>query len=221
VLEVDLKRDIFRFWSEMPEDADVHPADESVLASRKHGFELRGLPGPYAGPLRTASVVLLFLSPGLDDRDVAHAATKAGRRWYVDQRTGKCDLPNEEQHPPAYRWLNRVIRQFGIDYGKARSTVATLNIGAYKSVHFTDWSMLSALPSSKVCLDWAQSVLFPQAKAGKRVVVCLRSANYWGLRVGESVGSLFCPPCTRGAIMHHGEMREDIKSAVQNAILHR
>jgi hypothetical protein len=80
--------------------------------------------------------------------------------------------------------------------------------------------MLAALPSSRVCLDWAQSVLFPQAEAGERVVVCLRSPKYWGLGNDESVGSLFCPPCTRGAFMLHGEIRDRVKNAVQEAVLH-
>jgi hypothetical protein len=163
--------------------------------------------------------VLLFLSPGLDREDAAHCARKKGRRYYADQRSGDAILPDEKDHPSAYKWLDKIIRQFGINYEQARTKVATLNIGAYKSVKFTDWPMLAALPSSRVCLDWAQSVLFPQAEAGERVVVCLRSPRYWGLGVGESKGSLFCPPCGRGAFMEKNEMRKRVAEAVQNAVL--
>lgn len=191
-----------------------------MLQRIKHNFAPDCLPGAYRGRLRTAAVVLLFLSPGLDSTDAAHGATKEGRHYYARQRTGRCDLPNEEEHPSAYKWLNRIIRQFDIDYEQARSTVATLNIGAYKSKSFKDWPMLAALPSSRVGLDWAQSFLFPQAEAGERVVVCLRSQNYWGLEIGEPVGSLFCPPVNRNAIMLKGEMRERVKVAVQRATLH-
>jgi len=145
----------------------------------------------YTGRLRTAAVVLLFLFPGLDSNDTTHCGTQQGRHYYASQRTGECDLPDEKEHHAAYKWLTKIIGQFDIEYEQARSTVATLNIGAYKSKTFDDWHMLAALPSSRVGLDWAQSVLFPQAEAGERVVVCLRSPKYWGLKSGKSVGSLF------------------------------
>ncbi len=215
-----MSRGIFQFWSEIPDDAFEHPADRQVLQRIKHNFAPDCLPQAYRGRLRTAPVVLLFLSPGLDPADPAHCADEKGRRYYASQRTGECDLPEEKEHPSAYKWLSRIIGQFGISYEQARSTVATLNIGAYKSKSFDDWPMLAALPSSRVCLDWAQSVLFPQAEAGERVVVCLRSPKYWGLGNDESVGSLFCPPCTRGAFMLHGEIRDRVKNAVQEAVLH-
>lgn len=214
-----MSQDIFQFWSEIPDDAFEHPADRLVLQRVEHNFATDCLPGAYNGKLRTSAVVLLFLSPGLDPGDPAHCANEKGRRYYADRRTGGCDLPGEEDHPSAYKWLNRVIGQFGISYEQARSTVATLNIGAYKSAKFDDWPMLAALPSSRVCLDWAQSVLFPQAEAGERVVVCLRSPKYWGLGNDEGVGSLFSPPCTRGAIMLHGDMRDRVTNAVQRAVL--
>ena len=197
----------------------MHPEDQKVFQRIEHHFASDCLPGPYRGRLRTASVVLLFLSPGLDEDDPAHCATEQGRRYYANLRTGKCDLPTKEEHPSAFKWLNRIIRQFDIDYEQARSSVATLNIGAYKSKAFHDWAMLAALPSSRVCLDWAQDVLFPEAEAGDRVVVCLRSAKYWGLKTGESFGSLFCPEFVRSATMQHRDMRKRIVNAVKEAVL--
>lgn len=210
-----MSRDIFQFWSEVSDDAFEHPADRRVLERVGPNFHRECLPQAYRGRLRTAPVVLLFLSPGLDPSDVVHCASEEGRHYYARQRTGDADLPEESEHPSAYKWLNRIVRQFGIDYEQARSTVATLNIGAYKSKSFDDWSVLASLPSSRVCLDWAQSVLFPEAEAGKRVVVCLRSPLYWGLGTGEPIGSLFRPKCNRNAIMLHGEMRERVKVAIQ------
>jgi len=214
-----LSRDIFQFWSEISDDAYEHPEDRRVLERCEHHFDHDCLPQAYRGSLRTAPVVLLFLSPGLDPKDAAHCATDQGRRYYAQQRTGEYDLPDEKDHPSAYKWLKKILSQFDITYEQARSTVSTLNMGAYKSETFSDWPVLASLPSSRACLDWAQSVLFPQAEAGERVVVCLRSPKYWGLRVGESIGSLYCPECTRSAIMIHGEMRERVKAAVQQAVL--
>jgi len=219
-----LSQDIFQFWSEISPDAFEHPADRHVLRRVGHNFSPDCLPQTYRGRLRTAPVVLLFLSPGLDERDPAHCSDEKGRRYYVEQRTGESNLPEKEAHASAYEWLNKIIGQFGISYEQARTTVATLNIAAYKSKSFDDWHMLAALPSSRVCLDWAQSVLFPEAEAGKRVVVCLRSPKYWGLGKDEQLGSLFCPPCTMGAFMHIGNMRETVaaavKVAVERALLH-
>jgi hypothetical protein len=214
-----LSRDIFEFWAEMPEGKYEHPADLSVLERMEHSFSRDCVAGPYNGRLRTAPVVLLFLSPGLDESDPAHSASVLGCRYYAEKQTGNHDLPTETEHPSAYRWLNRIIKQFGVSYEQARSNIATLNIGAYKSKTFDDWAMLAALPSSRVCLDWAQSVLFPQAEAGERTVVCLRSPKYWGLRVGTSNGSLFCPEYVRSGDMRHGEMREAVVAAVQRAVM--
>lgn len=212
-----MSRDIFQFWSEIPDDVFEHPEDRLVLQRVKHNFARDCLPGAYRGRLRTAAVVLLFLSPGLDSGDAAHCSTPEGRNYYARQRTGECNLPEEEEHPSAYKWLTRIFRQFDIDYEEARPNVATLNIGAYKSKSFDDWPMLAALPSSRVALDWAQSVLFPEAEAGKRVVVCLRAPKFWGLG-GEPVVSLYCPACGRDAVMRHGPMRERIKAAVKVTI---
>jgi hypothetical protein len=215
-----LTRDIFQFWSETPVGQFEHSEDRIVLNRMEHSFSRDCLPGPYRGRLLTAPVVLLFLSPGLDPSDPPHCASELGRRYYANQLKGNCDLPDENEHESAYKWLKKVVsKQFDISYEQARSTVATLNIGAYKSERFRDWGMLAALPSSRVCLDWAQSVLFPEAAAGRRTVVCLRSPKYWGLKENYSEGSLFSPKCTRGAWMHHGEMRERVKTAVRSAVL--
>ena len=205
----------------MPTGKFQHPADLPVLERmQKHGFSRDCLPGPFAGPLRTAPVVLLFLSPGLDDNDPDHCASELGQIYYAEQRTGRHNLPTKSEHEAAYKWIKKIVRQFGITYEQASSKVATLNIGAYKSRKFKDWGMLAALPSSRVTLDWAQSVLFPEAEAGKRVVICLRSPRYWGLEAGTARGSLFAPNCLRTAIMRQKEtsdreLRERVAAAVK------
>lgn len=62
--------DIFEFWSSIDPTARIHPADADVFRRvPRHGFDLDALPGCFMGPLRTAPVVLLFLSPGLDIDD--------------------------------------------------------------------------------------------------------------------------------------------------------
>jgi hypothetical protein len=95
-------------------------------------------------------------------------------------------------------------RRFGA-WQELRDKVAILNISPYHSADFNDYPMLAALPSCRVCLNWAQNVLFSQAERGERVVICLRSAPYWGLGASGRFGEgLFAPKFTR-----RGHMLED------------
>lgn len=164
--ESDLPRDIFEFWSGLPGDARVHPADAKVFDTVKHEFKLDCLVGVFRGPLKTAPVVLLFLSPGFDEGDSQHARSPVGQACYAKMRIGEHNFPNKEEHESASAWSEKIVRQFGLNYKDVLSKLAFLNMGAYKSKDFNDWPMLAALPSSRVALDWAQSVLFPQAEAG-------------------------------------------------------
>lgn len=209
---------LFDFWADLPGDTRVHPNDKNVLASVRHGFDLCCLPAPWTGPLRTAKVVLLFLSPGLGDDgfDVEHATTKDGQEFYKAQRSGFAPLPTAAEHLPHWQWWTQKIRQFGITPDQARHSIAVLDMAPYHSKSFGDYHMLTALPSARRALDWAQSVLFPEAIAGNRVVICLRSANLWGLNTGATYGTgLFAPQCTRGGFMLHGEQREKLVARVR------
>lgn len=233
-----MAEDIFDFWAGIPDDARVHPADAEVFERQpgwpkgeerpgerpNHNFNLDCLPIGFFGPLRTAKVVLLFLSPGYDDFDTAHAQSVAGRTYYREQRGGLRRLPSQSDHEGAHRWWMRVVRQFSPDPVALADQIAILNIGAYHSRKFHDWHMLTALQSSRVALDHAQQVLFPQAEAGERIVVCLRSARLWGLSRGEDGKgrqfgkALFVPSCTPGGMMHHGEVRLATIAAVRDAV---
>jgi hypothetical protein len=216
-----LSTDIFDFWAQIKDDACVHPADAPVLdrLGSQHKFALDCLPIGFFGPLRTAKVVLLFLSPGLSPIDPVHPHTVEGRAYYRSQRDGRGRLPSEVDHLPAYKWWVRVVRQFHPEPEVLADRIAILNIGAYHSTKFHDWHTLAALPSSRVALDHAQQVLFPEAEAGSRVVVCLRSARYWGLsRPRRYDQSLFAPPCTPGGMMHHGDLRTSTIAAVRSAL---
>jgi hypothetical protein len=65
-------------------------------------------------------------------------------------------------------------------------------------------------------LDWAQSVLFPQAERGERVVICMRAVNFWGLEAGQRYGkALFAPQTTRGGHMRKRGMRELIEKSAK------
>ena len=168
--------------------------------------------------MRTAPIVLLFLSAGFEERDLSNAKSPEGQAYYARSRTGNADLPSEIEHAGFFAWSKRILNQFGVDYPAARSKVAFLNISPYKSKRFDDWHMLAALPSCRVAINHAQRVLFPEARQGKRTVVCLRSAKWWGLKRGESYpGRLFAPMSGMSGMIAYGDERETMTTLVRDA----
>ena len=142
------------------------------------------LPAPFGGPLRTAKVVLLYLSPGLTAQDRAEADIAEVQQYFMGQRTGHAPFRTEGG---GFKWLTDRTKCFG-DWALISPHLAKLNIGGYHSKTFEDAPLLAALPSSRISIGWAQDVLFPQAERGQRVVICLRSARFWGLEQGERYG---------------------------------
>ncbi|MCO6049776.1 hypothetical protein NGM99_08215 [Mesorhizobium sp. RP14(2022)] len=210
---------LFRFWAEAPAGSFRHPRDRFVLERVPHRFPHSAPPNPFFGPLRTAPVVLLYLSPGLDDFDEARGKDPAYETFFKHQWSGEAPLPSGDEYKPWFRWWSRRVAQFGVDPADAPERVAFLNISAYRSKSFHDWPMLAALPSSRASLDWAQDVLFPQAYEGARIVVCMRSAKYWGLSPradglpwGEG---LYALPFTQSGFLHHGDARERVGAAIR------
>jgi hypothetical protein len=212
--------DIFDFWTNVRGDARVHPADEKVLERSEHGFCLDCLPSNIDGNLKEASVVLLFVNPGMNEIDLTEATDHKAHAKYKEMRAGNRPLRGEEDASRAYKWLLPITKDFG-PWDVVQKKAAVLNIAAYHSREFKSPHMLAALPSCRVCLDWAQSVLFPQAVAGKLVVICLRAASYWGLRhkdqrrFGET---LFAPLTSRGGHMLKGNEREAVVAAARRAL---
>lgn len=216
--------DIFKFWSQVGRHDKLHPADRPIFARvKRHGFDLRCLPACFGGRLRTAPVVFLYLSPGFSRWDLIDARTKRGRDRYAERRRGNLSLGGPEDHKGAWQWWSSRTKCFG-DWRQLRSKIAFLNIGGYHSKTFGDIPLLAALPSSRVSLDWAQSVLFPQAIRGERVVVCLRAARFWGLSEGKKYGrALFAPRVTRAGFMlkrtrSDQQMRDRVIRAVRRAV---
>jgi hypothetical protein len=220
-----METDLFEFWAAVPGHARQHPADATVLSRMRHNFRLDCLPNQFFGPLRSARVVFLFLSPGFLDEDVTHAGSEQGQTLHEQQRTGDEWLPSKAEHRTAWNWWNRkvgpILRPIGHNLADVRDRVAFLNISAYKSPgKFRDYRMLETLPSSHACLSWARSVLFPQAKQGEKVVVCLLAARRWGLERGERYGSsLFAPETTRNGFMYRASpLHEMVIEAIDEAI---
>lgn len=213
--------DIFDFWAECPADARIHPRDKPVFDRPfvdDMGFDLRCLPACFAGPLRTAPVVLLYLSPGFREVDAEEAGTPEAQARYADRRKGHRPLDSRDEHPHHFGWWASRTKVFGPPE-IVREKVAILNLGAYHSKSFAGQLGLAALPSCRVSLDWAHTVLFPQAMRGERVAICMRSASAWGLKAGERYGdALFAPNTTRSGHMVRGDTREEITVAVRSRL---
>jgi hypothetical protein len=213
--------DIFEFWNGIGRSEKVHPVDREVferLGLDGHSFNHNTLPLCFGGPLRSACVVLLYMSPGYHPSDEVYAKTREGRDNYVRRRRGNEPLGSADT--PGGRWWRERTRCFRVDDKIVATNLSILNIGAYHSKEMKDPQLLAALPSSRVSLDWAQAVLFPDAVAGKRVVVCMRAAKFWGLREGRAYGrALFAPEVTRRGHMVHNELRERVIQAVRTKLL--
>lgn len=212
--------DIFEFWSRIDRGALVHPADRAVfdrLDPSKHGFQLDCLPGCFAGSLLTASVVLLYLSPGFSPADLDDAASEDGKDYRY-----RCYAGNQpfRDSGPGVNWLTSRTKRFA-DYATVQQNFATLNIGAYHSTNVGSIETLLALPSSRVSISWAQDVLFPEAEAGKRVVLCMRAASSWGLDVGRRYnGTLFAPSVTRGGHLIKSDENMRLVEIVRDRLAH-
>jgi hypothetical protein len=209
---------LFKFWEDVPAHVKVHPDDEPVFAQNKNrALDLDCLPNPYYGPLKTSPIVLLYLNPGFSQKDKAEAASEEGHKFYWRQRQGSEPLRSQIDVAKKSWWVSRTKRLHP-DPEYLRHKLAVLELCAYHSKEFVDWPLLKRLPSSQAALNWATSTLFAQARAGQRLVVCLRSAKHWGLEIGTQSGWLFAPHVTRSGYMLDNDQRRAIVDAAERVL---
>jgi hypothetical protein len=213
-----MSQDIFKFWSQIDRGEHIHPADKRVfdrMRPKKHGFRLDCLPSSFGGRLRDAPVVLLYLSPGFGRQDLRDARTEEGKDYYVRRWRGYEPIRDIKSN-----WMVSRTKSFGT-YDEVKDKIALLNIGAYHSTRLKSFASLLALPSSRVSLAWAQDVLFPDAEAGKRIVICMRSASYWGLEQGQKYkGALFAPKVNRSGYLLKNHDNEVLIERVRKCLGH-
>ena len=182
------------------------------------GFDLHCLPSNVWGTLKTARLVLLFLSPGFDPFDIEYAKRSSSHEIMGRRRQGIEPLDRKEDHPKGWAWWKSRTKAFGSPE-EMHDKAAILNIGAYHSRTFEDAHALMALPSSRAAIGWAQSVLFPEAERGERVVVCLRKPRAWGLTKGKDYpGTLYAPHVNAAGYMMKGPEREAIVEAARKVL---
>jgi hypothetical protein len=213
--------DLLDFWAKAVPSLHVHPDDAAELAANHHALTTEAFVGPYMGPVRTAPVVLLTLNGGISDNSECITAPKVpgAREAMADILSGDAPLPEWIGDPTGRVWTTRRLAQFGLSYDAAAPKVAFINLIGYRSKHgANDMHMAKRLESSRMVRKWAHSTLFPEAREGKRVVVCLRSARAWGLEPGTKQGAaLFAPRVNRAGYIHL-DVREEVGAAVRRAV---
>jgi hypothetical protein len=216
-----MSKDIFEFWAEAASSDRFHPRDHDVLRRASHGFDAECLPIPFSGPLKTAPVVLLYLAPGWPREFRAISGTAEIQAQCAERRKGYQPLGGPEDGPRGIKWLCSHTKVFG-PWETFREKIATLEICPYHAKgNFADTHLLAALPSSNVALDWAHTVLFPQAERCERVVVCMRSSKLWGLeRSRQYAGTLYAPKTTQGGHLDRSNPagRDGLLSAARKKI---
>ena len=185
---------LFKYWDKLPADRLVHPADQPFLDERAHNFELHTVPSPWDGPLATAPIVLCTLNPGSDsggyDNWVASDPNMRAKMF----RQLRGDQPLVVEHRTATQWIGDRIK-FLCDGASSQKAVeqlagdlAIFNLFPYRSKKFDSKWADTKLPSAENARRFVREVLYPDAKAGKRFVVIIRSRKEWRIREDMECG---------------------------------
>jgi len=200
--------DLLAFWKRLPADANIHPSDAPLLASRRHRLLTDYVPGPWYGAIRRARVFILTLNPGFvpgvddvhyRDAEFADLMRRRARGYDVERNLYIC---NERLRTKGHDWFNARLR--GVATAADLSTkFCVLNLVAYRSREFKDRALIDILPSCRLVRDVVRDDILVRARAGKAMLVATRSLRGWGLdgeRQTETV-RLFRGGETRGAYM--------------------
>jgi hypothetical protein len=220
---------LIQFWREMDLNAQpyVHPKDkgyltddlcyvyqnhESYLQSHNFqnseiGFHTSLLPVPYAGNLKTASIFLLLLNPGLGIQDY-HGETSSPSFVEAAKRNIRQENISDEYpfflfdpkfiwHPGGQYWLKRFsdyILEVSIQKEKSyleaisyiSSKIAVVELVPYHSKSFGHHKLIRNLKSVDQMKQFAE-YLFQRAKQGEIGIVCTRKSEEWGLKESNNV----------------------------------
>src|ERR1700724_1175932 len=103
--------DIFEFWSVVAPADREHPKDRDVLSRIGGNFDLTCLPAAFWGPLKTALVVLLYLSPGWEEGDPVEANDPDRQQAYFKLRKGS--EPLWGTGVCGHEWWKSRVKPFG------------------------------------------------------------------------------------------------------------
>jgi hypothetical protein len=163
-----------------------HPNDNIVLEELKllidGDFEYELPPGPYFGPLKTASIVLCYANPSVDEGSSTVIASKKLQEILFKQLDG--DQPYPYNIPGWDKWFRPVAKYlYAGDIEAAAKNIAVFNLIPYASVNMDKVQFIAnSIPSVWAAQSYLRDVLIPKAKNGKILLIMCRSSQYWGLR---------------------------------------
>ncbi len=181
----DAADDLVSFWTQA-EGACVHPSDVQQIGAPNFAIDL--LPVPWAGPLRSAKVYLLFLNPGLSDDDRAEEAKPAFKAALQANLLGDAPYPyllSEHSSHPGYRWARKT---FGSDITEAAADqICMLQLVPYHSKAGAVASRVAPrLPSSQAIRRFVREGLLPRVRAGRAGLIVARSSKAWEVQFEEN-----------------------------------
>jgi hypothetical protein len=176
--------EMVEYWSSIGSEM-VHADDKPYLRADK--FQTQLYPVPWAGPILSADVFLLFLNPGYVSHEDEYEKQPKLARLLRDNLKGDQPyfyLQEEFRNHPGYDWAHRT---FGDGIKEYLSRICVLQLVAYHSTDGGEARKVAAsLPSSKKTIKFVQDSVLARARLGKVGLVIARSSSLWGLdRVHE------------------------------------
>jgi hypothetical protein len=211
VLEADevlVQPSVAKRWTAMHAGWREFTANPGFGASDRR-LHLALLPMPFAGPLETASVVVLMLNPGLSPVDYfAEYEVPEFRNTLLSnlQRSAACPEHLNPFLNPQFAWHSG----FGYWHGKFRELIANhaaahgrslaeslrvfsreiafLELYPYHSESFgLPRSIRSRLVSARLACSYAHEVLLPRALSGETLLLVTRQAKEWDIGASRNV----------------------------------
>jgi hypothetical protein len=175
-------------------------------APRETKFHVGLYPQPYFGNLKTASIFMLMLNPGLHGSD--YYAEENCPEYRVALRANLCQENGDSDYPfffldPQFAWhsgfeyfhsrFRKVLQSLKVksklSYIQAlrhlARNLACLQLVPYHSKAFGASSLIRSLQSSQAILAYAQQELVHKAVKGEVYMLVLRRAKNWGLSDAE------------------------------------
>lgn len=161
------------------------------------------LPEPFCGDVRTATIYVLLLNPGLGPTDyygeLQVPAFRAARLQNLRQDFSAGDLPFY-MLDPAFSWhggftwwhrkfagvISELARRRAISFAAAQRVLAlelaSIELVPYHSATFSDadgW--LQRLQSVSLARTFVREYVIPRVESGKALVIATRQVNQWNL----------------------------------------
>jgi hypothetical protein len=195
--------DFFNYWSDYRTQGTFqHPNDTIVLEDLKllidGDFEYKLPPGPFFGPLKTASIVLCYANPSVDSGSSEVMASKEWQEILSTQLDGKQPYPYNI--PGWNQWFRPVAKHlYADDIEAAAKNIAVFNLIPYASFNMDKVkSVANCIPSVWAAQNYLRDVLIPKAKDGQILLIMCRSSQYWGLRSSHGSKNIIMNNVRRG-----------------------